>query len=361
MSHAFTEYVRRLAPSGEPPDQESFALVWGELRLLLERQLRRQGLWDAPPSYLGIDGWPHWRGEALEELVAELYTYVFIDRLNALVDHLKIKADIHGLVLLNVRHFRYERQKKYDPLGYRIYEVFHQAVARAVEEEDLFVLKGNVRIRNDTVLGCHPDLDPDHLPPAPKEKVKEWNGALMPELVTGKGKAREWVINSLRTFLGRMPAEGIEAFTFRGILDPLKKDVRARWAARFEQTQGETGVEGDADEDGRTRVVPLVAPDLGVEDRDNLEKLDECLMAALDRQTPGQFRDDLKILWRDLHRRAQDDEIPSQRKLAEELLFPRRRLSELYATLRKLIDECRRATLTKVTVITEKGDRKSVV
>jgi hypothetical protein len=371
VNQIFTEYVEGLAPSGEPPDRESFVRVWEELRRLLERELRRRCLWDAPPSYLGIYGRARWRHkdatpisgpgreDGLEELVAELYPYVFIDRLNKLVSYLRSNPTIDALVVVNARHLLHERQKKHDPLGYRVFEIFHQAVLRAVEAAQFFILKGNPRIRNDTVLGCRPDLDPDHLPPVPEEKVGEWNDVLLPELVEGKGKAREWAVASLQRFLGRLPEEGTEAFVFRDLLNPLKKDVRVRWAFRLAMTQGEMGVEGHAEGGERPNIVPLVPPDSEVEDRESLEKLDQCLAASFNRLAPDRTRDDLKTLWQDLRRRAQDNEIPSHRKLAEELNFPRRRLSKLFTSLGELVDDCRRGSFAKRDVMTNNTRRSA--
>ncbi len=359
MSQLFTDYVRSLDPAGEPPDGENFGCCWRELRRLLVRELRKKGLLNSPPSYLGIHGAERWVEsdwsvesiapgtcqDALEELVAECYPYIFVSRLKRLLDHLRIKPSIDGLVVLNVRHFLYEAQKKHDPLGFRLFKILHAAVDTAVDAAVLFVLKGDPRIRNDTVLGFRPETDPGELPPVQLEEiVRQWNDVLLPEMVEGRGKARKWVVTSLRTFLARLPAEGVAGFTFRELIDPLKNDVRARWAGQFELARGETGIE-----DGGA--VPVVGPDSGIEIRDGFRKLRQCVDESLDRlEAPPKTKGDLRTLWREQHDRAEHGEHASQRKLAAELGIPRRRLSRLLSTLGELIEACRGAGLAQAAV-----------
>lgn len=357
MQLIFTEYIERLSPAGDPPSRESFARVWGELRRLLELELRRRSLWDAPPSYLGVYGRPRWveapitadrgpgREDGLEELVADLYQYVFIDRLGALVAQLPKKPSIEGLVLRNLRNFLYELQKKFDPLGFRIFQLFHEAVTRAVDTGELFLLTGDPKIRNETVLGSRPEADPEQISTVPEEIFEAWNEVLLPELVVGKGKAREWVIDTLQALLRRLPSEGVDAFKFRDLLAPLKTQARAHWALRLASTQGEMGVVGDPAEEPKSRIVPITLPNPEVEDRESFEKLDRCLVASLEDLAPDQPREDLRALWRTLRQRAQDGEIPSKRKLAEEMEFNRRRLSKLFTTLGELVDGCQRTLL----------------
>ena len=157
-TRVFTEHVRALEGGGEP-DPQRLAAVRGALQGALRGELRRRGLWNAPPDYLGVYGAEGWE-DALEELVSALYAFVFVERSRALQAQLRIKPNVDGLVFLNVRHFLHERQKEHDPLGSQVFEVLQSAVRRAVAVGDLHVLAGDPRVRNETVLGFRPDAGP---------------------------------------------------------------------------------------------------------------------------------------------------------------------------------------------------------
>ncbi|HYH45094.1 MAG TPA: hypothetical protein VEG34_05365, partial [Thermoanaerobaculia bacterium] len=60
----FTAHIRRLAqPEGSGPggldpagDRRAFEEAWSALRAALCSELRKRGLWEGPPAYLGVYG-----------------------------------------------------------------------------------------------------------------------------------------------------------------------------------------------------------------------------------------------------------------------------------------------------------------
>src|SRR5947199_68635 len=120
MPSVFTVFVSGLRGAATP-DADLFHDAWHGLRAALVQEMKKRGLWQSPPSYLGVYGWESWGSEALQgsgsartqsalgELVADCYAFIFVDRLQSLKRHLQDKPDIDGLVLLNVRHFLHER------------------------------------------------------------------------------------------------------------------------------------------------------------------------------------------------------------------------------------------------------------
>jgi hypothetical protein len=184
-ARVFTEHVRSLE-RGEEPEPRRLATVRDALRGALRGELRRRGLWNAPPDYLGVHGAESWE-DALEELLAACYTFVFVERLRGLQAQLRVKPNVDGLVYLNVRHFLHERQKEHDPLGSQVFEVLQSAVRSAVAAGELHVLAGDPRVRNETVLGFQPDADP--APPVQdfRSLVVRWNDDLLSDLVTLRG------------------------------------------------------------------------------------------------------------------------------------------------------------------------------
>jgi hypothetical protein len=383
-SRVFTDHVRALAAGG-PLDSRRFEAMRVALRAALRSELKKRGLWDSPPSYLGVYGGESWapadapaaHDSALEELLAECYSYVFVSRLRSLEAQLKLKPNIDGLVFLNIRHFLHERQKEHDPIGFQIFEVLQSAVRVAVEEGELRVLSGDEKVRNDTVLGfaegmAAPGRGRGELP----SLVARWNDGLLPDLVTSRGRGQEEVVRRLRERLPDLRREGIATFRFKDLVDPMKADVRARWAALLDLAFGESAPQKEGLEDGT--VVRFVEPDCGVEERELFHKLVDCVLTSLKRlEVDGKTRGYLAVLWQFLRIQASegmeksvvsrlghalkaeteiaDEERPSLRKLAEQLHIPRERLPALYKTLGDLLERCRAANSGKTAVTLLKG------
>ncbi len=345
--------------------------------LALKGELKRRGLWESPPSYLGVFGSASWEagggpwGEkdgALDELLAECYAYIFVDRLRGLQAQLKVKPNIDGLIALNVRHFLHERQKENDPIGSQVFEILKAAVQMAAGQGELLVVKGDDRIRNDTVLAFRQGVEPVT---ADREKlpalVALWNDDLLPDLVTLRGRRQEEVVLRLRQRLPDLRAEGIEAFRFKDLVDPLKADVRARWAALLDHSQGDQIPRAVGE--GRGEPVRLVRPDTRVEERQVFRKLVDCVLTGIRKWDANEkTRGYLQTLWQFLRVQTSEgveanpralgaalseefsDELPSHRKLAEQLRIPRERLAGLFEILRDLLADCQTAISGKIAV-----------
>lgn len=374
-SHVFTDHVRLLV-GGRPLDEGSLAPLWTALRSALRNELRRRGLWESPPAYLGIYGWDSWetsetRQGALEELLFECYTYIFVSRLRSLEAQLKLKPNVDGLVFLNVRHFLHERQREHDPLGSQVFEVLRSAVRMAIAEGTLHVLAGDEGVRNDTVLSFSPEAQ---APGASRERiaalVPSWNDELLPDLVTLRGQRQDEVVRRLRERLPDLRREGLATFSFKDLIDPLKADVRKRWGAILDQSQGEAAPQRGEEEE-RSRRVRIVSPDQRVEERQLFRWLVDCVLTGLKHLETGEkTRNYLLTLWQfvrlqasegeglaapgsrlgQLLQEAGDEERPSLRRLAEQLRIPRERLPGLYGTLGSLLETCRAANAGRVAV-----------
>jgi hypothetical protein len=381
----FSDHVRALA-SSETLDDRQFAILWRALGAALRRELKRRGLWESSPAFLGVYGGESWQvGPAgspgiaaqnpLEELLAECYVYVFVDRLRSLQAQLLVKPNVEGLVTLNLRHFLHERQKRHDPIGFQIFEVVRAAVRAAVDKGELRVLSGDESVRNDTVLGFPHELDrPGSRGGTLASRVARWNDELLPGLVTFRGRRQEEVVEQLGAHLPDLQRWGFPSFRFKDLVDPLKADVRARWAAILELEEGEAVPQH---EEGSIKgAVRAVGPDTGIEERELFQKLIDCVLKRLERlDTSRKTRDYLAILWQFLRAQAsegvaapasrldralaaklaeetaEDDENPSLRSLAEKLRIPRERLPGLYRTLGDLVNGCRAAISGKGAVI----------
>jgi hypothetical protein len=366
---AFTQHVRLLMTGKEPLEAESLEPLWASLKAALRSELKRRGLWESPPAYLGIYGAESWeasggmKGGALEELLAECYTFIFVLRLRSLQAQLQVKPNVDGLVVLNIRHFLHERQKEHDPVGSQVFEVLRSAVRTALAAGELYLLAGNERVRNDTVLSFSASAG---AAATAREGiatlVARWNDELLPDLVTQRGQQQEEVVRRLRERLPELRREGFEGFRFKDLVDPLKADVRTRWAAILDQSQGEAAPQTGEQE--RRERVRLVLPDLRVEERQLFRRLVDCVLTSMRRlDISEKTRGYLTTLWQfvrvqaaegetltapasrlnHLIQEAAEEERPSLRRLAEQLRIPRERLPGLYEILGDLLERCRAA------------------
>jgi hypothetical protein len=349
MPRVFTRYLRALASGREPADEET-AAVWTALRAALRDELRRRGLWGAsPPSYLGIYGNPP-PSHALEELAAGCYAFIFVDRLRSLTTHLAVKPDVEGLVLLDVRHYVHELQRKHDPLGFRVFAAARAAVQGALDRGELAVVAGDPRLRNDTVLGWEVRSSPATTTAGARDEVAihvtAWCDELLPDLVTARGPRQPEMVDRLRRQLLTLRDAGIERFAFRDLLDPLKQAVRRRWAAVLEQSI--------AARDG-TGPGPIARSDAEAEAAESgarFAELARCVSLRLERlEVDARTRRYLVALWRFLGRRAslrggkakaeeEGEAVLARRKVAELLHIPRERMPELYRILGRLVTGC---------------------
>ncbi|MFL6259797.1 MAG: hypothetical protein ACJ76Y_08810 [Thermoanaerobaculia bacterium] len=329
----FTAFVRGLQ-GARTPDADLFHDTWHGLRAALVQELKRRGLWQSPPAYLGACGWESWDSEAppgsgparaqsaLGELVADCYAFIFVDRVQSLKRHLEEKPDIDGLVLLNVRHFLHERQKVHDPLGFRVFELVQAAVEETVASGDLHVLAGDRKIRNDTLLGFHPAAEPLATPADWTRVALRWNDELMPDLVTAQTRRLAAVVRRLRELLLELPQAGVEAFRLKDLLDPLKRDARGRWAALLEEGEEGAGVGGSGQ---------------------SFEHLARRVSASIERlEADPRTRTQLMTLWHHLWRQhgeeGQEAGRPtSYRQLGQRLSIPRERLPALFDLLRQIV------------------------
>ena len=215
----FTAFVRS-QQGEETPDADLLHDAWNGLQAALGGELKRRGLWHSPPCYLGVYGYDRWDAEetvgdpmsyawchtrptqsALAELVTDCWAFIFSARMQSLKAQLTDKENIDGLVLRNVKNFLHERQREHDPVGYRVFERLKGALADAVSRQAVYVLGGDPRIRNNTVIGFEPatELRLTALDLGPI--VVRWNDKLLPGLVTARGREETAVLKRLDQLL----------------------------------------------------------------------------------------------------------------------------------------------------------------
>ncbi len=343
MDLVFTRFVRERDPARFSEPEALFA----KLRNTLVHELRKRSLFYATPRRLGVYGTSSWsEGDAVDELTHECYLFVFGSRLQGLKALAEVRDNVEGVVFRSIRNFLHESQKKHDPIGYRVFVKLRRAVRQAVDAGRLHVVAGDPGVVAGTVLGFVPRREPVPVREAElDEPVDAWSDELLPELVTAvQGGRLTAAIGRLSERLLELAARGVVAFRFHDVAALLTRAVRRRWIAVWSQAAGETAFESD---DGLSKLVAVVLPDSGVEEREAFEALTLCVGEALpELGKTKKTRGHLERLWTFLRVQATEGSDGgrrnfSDRRIAELLDIPRQRLPELYTHLGHQLVECR--------------------
>lgn len=357
MDNIFTDYVRQLTGTGEPPDRASYDEACEHLRAVLVTELRRRGLWNAPPRHVGVLARSWRERDALDELVSDAYVYLFLDRLKSLIDQARVRDSIDGLVVWHVRHFLTKRQRQADPLGYRIYLRLRAAVEKLLECGRLFIhgltggdngKNGGKGGRNSTPPKVHNAsvLAFSQRPTAVADirqlegPVAEWNNHLMPDLVLANRRGVPQVVERLSGEMAGLPGHGVSAFRFQHLAKALKDDARQRWQALWD-TDRDTAPE---DAEPGAEVVPISRPDETPDLPRFRAKVLECVEHAIAVVRQPKRQRDLWTVWTFLRSARLDtdqpSELPSHSETGRLLGLPRIRVSQILDQLKELVLRC---------------------
>ena len=343
----FSDYLRALGRDEEPADAP-FEAVWSALRKLVRAGLRKRGLLDKSPSLLGIVGARSWEpgpagADALDELTADAYTFVFIDRLEAMLRQLAVRPQVEGIVRLNVGHFLHERMQQLDPLGNRLYGVLRDAIGLLVDGA-VVTVEGSSKLGRSSVVrfaAATDDVAPAD-PEALAKAVATWLDDLLPALVVTTGRGYAPMTHRLAAHLAELASAGIAAFRFPELLAPLRTELRYRWTGADEG--------GDRFEAVLPGMTVLPTPDQAYAARRGFHELVDCVRRRI-HELGARHRDRalLEALWRILAHAAVDPEspasgaasMPSRRQLARDLAISRDRLSTLYEMVKRFARACR--------------------
>ncbi|MDY7092945.1 MAG: hypothetical protein SX243_08235 [Acidobacteriota bacterium] len=347
MTTPLTTFVRQLTPEAAEASSELFEEVWSALRGMLVRELKRRGSWTAPPSYLGIVGYDQWTSlrsdaDALDELAAQCFEFIFVKRLKSLRKQAEVKDTIDGIVALNIRHFLLEVQRDNDPLGFRVFEVLRRVVQHQLEGGGLVLVQGDPRVRNDSLLARVPGLTPDlMLAVDPSPLAERWSGAYLDPLVTASHRELSDLVQTLGDELKDWLEPERPGFRFGDLAAPLKQKVREGWAGRLAETVF-----------SMDRAIPE-DPAKAAEAQRRFIWLSQCVQKALQHlQLRAKTRRYFERLWKFLESfaaespevkelKTDDSELPSYRELSSLLQIPRERIPGLLETLGERLRECR--------------------
>lgn len=332
MCVSFTEHVRTFGRDCDPA-----ACVLPQLEKLLRKRMRRRNLVAAPPKFLGYDI-PSWSADvAFEDIVVDCYIYAVASRIEGLQGQLRVRANIDGLITLNVDNFLTERQSRRDPIGYAVFGNLETALAdlrtsgqASVDDLEDGRLKSASVIRLGSGGGAAAPCDPAGLNEA-VARAAGWTEALS-GLTSTSDEGRSWMADFLRS----LGAGGIRCARVSDIVAAVASRARQDWAVRHATPAKELGHEGN---DAIGSLVRIVWPDESVEIKDLLEMLKRAVPERIAQERQLRVRNGLTAVFDEWIQTIEDGGIskPNQAELAERLGISDATLSDYLRRLRQIV------------------------
>lgn len=132
MTTVFTDFVRNFETDSDIHDHVNAAILKA-----LKHVLHHRGLFYSSPSLLGYAGSSWADEEVMSDLVFDCLQRSLVTRLRGLRGLLQKSGAIDGVVVLNIKNFVWEKQKKHDPVGYAVFQNLKAAAAHLVDADEL--------------------------------------------------------------------------------------------------------------------------------------------------------------------------------------------------------------------------------
>ncbi len=340
------------------------------LKVLIIGELKRRGLWTAPPAFVGQRGSRWLEPGVLDEFTHDAYRFVLVERLGSLLNARKLGKKTGWRVENFVRFFITERQKEADPIGYRVFGRLKAAVRRALERGFLFLFGAEEDLDDEPELdnaSCLTYRQGRFLAAAIdrlRDAARFLNDRLLPNLVTDEGRSVPKLIERFADGLEELGGE-LEGFRLGEMGKEQKDDARKRFGQFGLQTRPVVYGDGPPGDDPSS-ARPLTIRVEGHEETlgqwsDRRHFLLRQVSDRIDNLPPGPDRQDLWTLWTFLKGTRLLDEaersvleaqglddpddpgldrpFPSQAELQRRLGLSRRRLPKLLEQLQALVSD----------------------
>lgn len=346
----FTDYVRAsgVGPSVRSDISEPFL---ARLKTGLAAELKRRRLWSVSPrifGIIGVDSWSRDDDAALRELAQECLIFV-LHRLPTLRGHARSKGNIEGLLLRLIRNFLSDRQRHFDPLGYRLYSFLSSVVEKALM---LGLLHADAPAEPlDHHSRLVPAAGPGRIPAEVLERnhnrvLEAWADTHLPEFLPaimelGPSK-REPYVERLAARLPELAEQGVLDFSLGNLNAAWRQRARLYWARLSDEIAVSTGFERVGASIERIPVDEQL-PGSAFEAGRAFQDLKQCVERMIEGdRDPEETRLQMLEIWLSLVASSTLDlKPPSDRALERLIEIPRRRIASLKERLRSFVHDCR--------------------
>jgi len=126
----FTELFKQLQDESCMNPVDAYENFRKKMAGVLRGNMRKRGLWNEAAELLGYTG--NWKDEqTFGDLLDDCYMFNYM-RFKNLTKKLKVYDSIDGYIYINIKNFLFEKQKKNDPIGYKVFTKLKEAICCAI-------------------------------------------------------------------------------------------------------------------------------------------------------------------------------------------------------------------------------------
>lgn len=347
----FTPLIKQLQANSWKPD-EVFKELREAISIALRIEMKKRGLWDMPPVWLGdeYEIWNSWSNpEAFDALCIDCYIFAIIKQYKNLQAVLKTSDNIEGLIFLNIRYFVSNIQKKNDSLGHAVAQHARDAVQCAIDKGILVPSELNYKgkVGNKTLLTA--SSSNTSITPLEKSAIlkvlsqnKVWADIRLK--LAGKSQA---VQEPLCEIICQLTKSDVLCFQFKTLVNAMKEEVRKARQENFAKQMAldiENTIFEETEEDNDTvsiMPVQLIEPDTTYEDYESFHELVKQVQEAINQlESQQRVRERLHQVFAEIVDYIETEgEEPFQTELVKKLDIPKATLSGDMKTLRQLVQQ----------------------
>ncbi len=326
-----TEYIITLQIDKWPPEAllEAIAKV-------LRFNMRKRGLWTAPPAWLNYPEWQSWKEpNAFDDLVFDCYEFAVVKRIEGLRNALNRFDNIDGLIFRNIKNFLTEQQSRYDPIGYSVAGNVKKAIQQAIELGELTAqdLDETKKIQNSTLLTFSSTQSTTENSLLEGLRCNKAWAELRLKLV----RRSEIAQDDLCEIVCQLADNGIKSFLFKDLVNIIKAEVRTFNTVLDDETRALEDLGGDI-----PQLVKIIAPDTTYEDWKSWTYFVEQVEKDITQLKPKKRRVRIEKIFRELVRLSKTAESQlSLAELARLLDIPSSTLCEDMKILRDIVQKLR--------------------
>ena len=325
----FATYIKNLDINNYPPK----ALLNG-IAQILRSNMRKRGLWNAPPVWLGYSDWENWNQDgAFNDLLLDCYLEVVVKRLDSLQNAIMKFDNIDGLIIRNVNNFLTDQQKSNNPINYGVAVNVKKAIQLAIESEKLIVqdLDKNGKIQDSTLLSFSSTQTTSTTDEISLLDCLRRNKAWA-EIRLKLARKSAGIQTKFCEIVCDLANCGIQSFVFKELHERVKTEVRQY----NEHLNYQTSPIDDFKDEALLGVVEL---DITHEDWESWKSLVNQVEKRIAQEPQKRVRERLEKIFREYVNYSKTDEpVPSQAEMARRLGIPSSTFSEDMKIIRAIID-----------------------
>ncbi len=335
----FATYIKNLDINNYPPK-----VLLNGIAQILRSNMRKRGLWNAPPVRLGYSDCESWNQEgAFNDLTFDCYSEVVVKRIEGLRNAIMKFDNIDGLIIKNIKNFLTDQQARNDPISYSVAVNVKKAIQLAIDSEKLTAqdLDESGKIQDSTLLTFSLTQTTSTTDEISLLDCLRRNKAWA-EIRLKLARKSAGIQTKFCQIISDLANCGIKSFVFKELLDFITTEasIYNTFIDNENYSLENVGIdENDEDEENEPNQIIIVKPDTTHEDWESWKYRVNQVEKRIAQKPQKRVRERLEKIFREYVNYSKTDEpVPSQAEIARRLGIPSSTFSEDMKIIRAIID-----------------------